>query len=50
MAQRLRTPTALLDEQSSPLPRRVADLETPYTGSMRKIEPLIDIEPVRGLW
>ena len=41
---------SLLDEQSSPLPRRVADLETPYTGSMRKIEPLIDIEPVRGLW
>ena len=41
---------SLLDEQSSPLPRRVADLETPYTGSMRKIEPLIEIEPVRGLW
>ena len=41
---------SLLDEQSSPLPRRVADLETPYSGSMRKIEPLIEIEPVRGLW
>ena len=26
-----------------PLPRRVADLETPYSGSMRKIEPLIEM-------
>ena len=41
---------SLLDEQSSPLPRRVADLESPFSSSMRKTQPLIDIEPVRGLW
>ena len=41
---------SLLHEQSSPLPRQVADLETQYPGSMRKIEPLIKLEPVRGLW
>ena len=41
---------SLLEEQSSPLPRRVADLESPYSNSIRKRMPLPDAAPVRGLW
>ena len=44
------TYSSLLGEQSSPLPRRVADLESPYSGSIRKRMPLPDAPPVRGLW
>ena len=44
------TYSSLLGEQSSPLPRRVADLESPYSGSIRKRMPLPDTPPVRGLW
>lgn len=41
---------SLLDEQSSPLPRRVADLESPYSRSIRNSMPLPDAPAVRGLW
>ena len=41
---------SLLDEQSSPLPRRVADLENPYSRSIRKSMPLPDARAVRALW
>ena len=41
---------SMLDEQSSPLPLRVADLESPYSGSIRKRMPLPEAQAVRGLW
>ena len=39
-----------LNEQSDPLPLRVADLESPYSGSLRKRMPLPEAQAVRGLW